>query len=139
MFEACYELEEVRFRLDAYMGWILGSIPSTSVALVCIYEPTGIFYHASIKECEYLRKSLEDFWIPEHERLGAAIRKIAERYSDDHPGLKTRVQVNYEPIAEDAGRIENGEVPFFMEKLEEELGSRVTLRLNLLGRWRYST
>jgi len=63
--------------------------------------------------------------------LGASIREIAQRFSERHCGLKTRVQVIYPPSREEAQAIANGEVPFFMMKLEEELGTHVALELDL--------
>ena len=69
--------------------------------------------------------------LPEYGALGVSIRTIAQRYSSCHRGLKTRVQVSYQPACRETQAFKDGEVPFCMTKFEEELGSHVTLELDL--------
>ena len=69
--------------------------------------------------------------LPEYGALGVSIRKIAQRYSERRRGLKTRVQVAYLPGCRETRAFEDGGVSFCMTKLEEELGSHVTLELDL--------
>jgi hypothetical protein len=64
--------------------------------------------------------------------LGVSIQKIAQRFSNHHRGSETRVQVNYCPRKREAKAIDGGEIPFFMTKLEEELGTHLALELKLL-------
>jgi len=139
LFEVCHALQEVSFPFKSSIGEVLGLIPSNSVTLVRLCEPDGIVgttynrcWGHSLSYFEACRNGLERFWIPEYEMLGVSIRKIAQRFSEHHCGLKTRVQVVYQPRETEAQAIDNGEIPFFMMKLEEELGTHVTLELDLL-------
>jgi len=139
LFDVCHALQEVSFPFTSFIGEVLGSIPSNSVTLVRLCEPDGIVgttynrcWGHSLSYFEACRNGLERFWIPEYERLGVSIRKIAQRFSEHHCGLKTRVQVVYQPMEMEAQAIDNGEIPFFISKLEEELGTHVTLELDLL-------
>ena len=138
LFEACHALQEVSFPFGSYIGWLLGSIPSNSVALIRLHHPegiTGTTYNSrwghSLEHFESFLDDLVRFEIPEYERLGVSIRKIAQRFSERHCGLKTRVHVIYRPSKKEAQAIADGEVPFFMTKLEEELGTLVALELKL--------
>ena len=139
LFEVCYALREVNLSFLVYVGHILGSIPSNSVAIIRIHNPmgiTGTTYNScwgwSPGKFESHLSNLEDIDIPEYERLGVSIREIAQRFSEHHRGSKTRVQVIYQPTEIEAQAIDDGETPFFMTKLEEELGTSVVLELNLL-------
>ena len=141
LFEACYALQEVSFSFGSYIGWLLGSIPSNSVTLIRLRHPEGTSTGTTYNSCwgyspyhfESFLDDLVRFRIPEYERLGVSIRKIARRFSECHRGLKTRVQVIYPPSKKEAQAIANGEIPFFMAKLEQELGTLVTLELDLLS------
>ena len=139
LFEACYALQELSFSFVLYIGWALGSIPSNSVTLIRLRDPEGVIgttYNSCwgypLEIFERWLEPLESEKIPEYERLGVSIREMAQRFSKHNCGLKTRVQVVYLPSWEEAQAIDNGEIPFFMTKLEEELGAYVTLELDLL-------
>ena len=67
----------------------------------------------------------------EFTHLGASIRKIAQRYSDNHSGLKTRVQTTLYLAGLEIQAVENGDVPFYKMRLEEELGGHVDFELTL--------
>lgn len=139
LFEACHALQEVSFPFRTFIGRTLGSIPSNSVSLIHLHHPPGIAgttYNScwghSPRFFEVRRRNLEQSEIPEYERLGVSVRKIAQRFSDHHRGRKTRVRAVYRPTETKARAIDSGEIPFFMTKLEEELGAHVILELDLL-------
>ena len=134
-FEACHALQEISFNFDSYIGQILGSIPSSSVSLIRLCDPqgiTGTTYNSCwghpLRVFQHYRDGLDQLET-EYAKLGVSIRKIAQGFSDHHHGLKTRVQVIYQPTEQEAQAINNGEIPFFMTTLEEELGVHVTLEL----------
>jgi hypothetical protein len=136
-FEACHALQEISFNFDSYIGRILGSIPSNSVSLIRLRDPEGASsttyngcWEHSLRVCQTCLDKLGQFET-EYARLGVSIRKIAQRFSDHHRGLKTRVQVLYQPMGKEAQGIDNGEIPYFMTRLEEGLGAHVTLELIL--------
>ena len=64
--------------------------------------------------------------------LGVSIRKIAQRYSDHHSGLKTRVQATLDLTESEAQAVQNGEVLLYKTRLEEELGDHVDFELILV-------
>ena len=139
LFEACHALQEVNFYFQSYIGLVLGSIASNSVSLIRLYYLEGV-QGTTYKRC--WGHSLQDLPIELSERersemleyttLGVSIRKIAQRFSNHHRGSKTRVQVNYYPSEQEAQAIDDGEIPFSMAKLEEELGTHVILEMKLL-------
>jgi len=138
LLKACHVLQEFSFSFCSYIGSIVSSIPSDSVALIRLHDPEGTV-GTTYNSCwgiplDHFESHLNIFIhddLPEYGTLGVSIRKIAQRYSEHHRGLKTRVQVTYQPACEETQAFKDGEVPFFMKKLEEELGSHVTLELNL--------
>ena len=114
-------------------------IPSISVTLIHLHHPeciTSTTYNGcrghSPSEFQDPLRQLKDHDITEYERLGFSIRKIAQRCFGHYGGLKTRVQVVYEPPEKEVQAFYNGEISFFVTKLEEELGTRVNLELDLL-------
>lgn len=131
-------LQELSFRFWSYIGSIICSIPSDSVTLIRLHDPQGVL-GTTYNSCwgiplSHFESHLDNFKsddIPEYEKLGVSIRKIAQRFSERHCGLKTRVQVIHRPALEETQAFKDGEIPFFMTKLEEELGTHVTLGLNL--------
>ena len=140
LFGACHALQEVSFYLQAYAGLALGLIPSTSVSLIRIRNLDGVqgsIYNScwghSLQALQVYLKEFERSGMQEYATLGGSIRKIAQRFSNHHRGLKTRVQVIYYPTEQEAQAIDDGEIPFFMTKLEEELGAHLTLELKLLS------
>ena len=139
LFEACYALQELSFSFFSEIGCALGSIPSSSVALIRLRNPTtvmGTTYDScwgySLEDFEHFLNPLKSYHIPEYERLGVSIREIAQKFSKRNCGLKTRVEVVYQPSGKDVQAIDNGKIPFFMTKLEEDLGTHVILELDLL-------
>ena len=122
----CCALQEVSFRFCSYIGRLLGSIPSTSVTLIRLHDPEDVRLGNHDPDAKFGNNDPEDVRlgkIVEYEWLGLSIRKLAQRFSDHHHGLKTRVQII--PTKEEAQET----FPFFMTKLEEELGTHVTLEL----------
>jgi len=134
LFEACYALQEFSFCFESHIGSILGLIPSDSVTLIRIriHDPVciiGTTYNSCWgRTFEDWLDLVESRDIPEYEALGVSIRQ----FSEHNCGSKTRVQVVYEPSEEESQAIGDGEIPFFMTKLEEELGTHVILELDLL-------
>jgi len=138
LFKACHVLQELSFHFYSYIGSIISSIPSDSVTLIRLHGLEGSI-GTTYNSCWGM--PLDDFKshlggviyddLPEYGALGVSIRKIAQRYSSRHRGLKTRVQVAYQPMHRETQAFKDGEVPFCMTKLEEELGSHVTLELDL--------
>jgi hypothetical protein len=118
----------------------LGSIPSNSVSLIRLGSPiqlarAPITYSdswpwESFEEFERYLLSLEvDGVLVEFMHLGVSIRKIAQRFSDHHPESKTRVQATLDLTELQIRAVENGEIPLFKAKLEEELGRYVNLEM----------
>jgi len=138
LFKACHVLQELSFPFWSYIGSIICSIPSDSVTLIRLHDPWGVL-GTTYNSCwgiplDHFESHLDDFKcedLPEYEKLGVSIRKVAQRFSERHCGLKTRVQVIYRSAREETQAFKDGEIPFFMTKLEEELGTHVTLGLNL--------
>ena len=77
-------------------------------------------------------RSCGDDELAEFAHLGISIRKIAQRYSGRHPGSKTRVQASLDLREPEIQAVENGDIPFYKAKLEEELGNHVDLELILV-------
>ena len=142
LLETCHALQVLTVNLCPGVARFLGSIPSDSV--------TSIYLHNSLRwdaapttyNDTWPWKSPKEFrlYISDLERydvlggfthLGASIRKIAQRFSHRNPGSKTRVLATLELTVSEAQAVENGEVPLFNARLEEELGNHVGLRLNL--------
>ena len=139
LFEACYALQEFSFSFWSYIGSAISSIPSNSVTLIRLRDPWGVMgtsYNScwgySLEDFERWLEQLESDEIPEYERLGVSIREIAQRFSEHNRGLRTRIQVVYRPLDKEPQAFDNGEIPFFMTKLEEELGTHAILELDLL-------
>ena len=63
--------------------------------------------------------------------LGASIRKVAQRFSDRHPGSKTRVRATLDLTESEIKAVKNGGIPLFKTKLEEELGNFADVELIL--------
>lgn len=139
LFKACHVLEEFRFDFSSGIGWALSLIPSNFVALIRLLRPLGVFEFVegvtptAVVSCtESWLDLLKREAIPEYERLGVSIQEVAQRFSKHNHGLKTRVQVIYQPSEKEVQGFESGEIPLFMTKLEEELGTHVALELKLL-------
>ena len=113
LFKVCHALQEIHSSFYSYLGRFLGSVSSNSVTLI--------------------RLRFLDDTDPELAMLGVSMRKISQRFSDHNRGLKTRVQVVHQLTEQEAQAIDNnGEIPFFMTKLEEELGTHATLEPKFL-------
>jgi hypothetical protein len=113
LFKVCHALQEIHSSFYPYLGRFLGSVSSNSVTLI--------------------RLSFLDDTDPGLAMLGVSMRKISQRFSDHNRGLKTRVQVVHRLTEQEAQAIDsNGEIPFFMAKLEEELGTHATLEPKFL-------
>ena len=76
------------------------------------------------------RVTIERLELSECRRLGAPIRRVAQRYSHHNHGSKSLAEVIYEPTGMEAQAMHNGEVPLFMAKLEEEVGGYMSLRFD---------
>ena len=61
--------------------------------------------------------------------LGVSIRKIAQRYSNRHPGSKTRVRASFDLEESGVRAVENGDIPSYKAKLKEDLGDCVDFEL----------
>ena len=131
----------LNFTLYPGTAGCLDSIPSSSVSLIHIYNPYGIgdspmtysdsWPWESFEEFEY-RHSYDDRLV-EFTHLGVSIRKIGQRYSDHHPGLKTRVRGTLDLRQSEVQAVENGETPFYKARLEEELKDHVDFELILVA------
>ena len=100
LLEACHTLQVLRFGMVPFFAQFLGSIPSNSVSLIHLdpLEPgTPTPYSVSWPwpSFESFERYLNDYEeeLAEFTHLGVSIRNIAQRFSDHHPGLKTRVRV----------------------------------------------
>jgi len=131
-------LQELSFHFHSYIGSIVSSIPSDSVTLIRLHGLEGTIATTNKSywgiPLDHSESHLDNFKrrdLQEYGTLGVSIRKIAQRYSERHRGLKTRVQVAYPPGCRKARAFKDGGVSFCMTKLEEELGSHVTLELDL--------
>jgi len=119
----------------------LDSIPSSSVSLIHISNPLGIgdspmtysdsWPWESFREFKH--RHLHDYRLVELTHLGVSIRKIGRRYSDHHPGLKTRVRGTLNLRQSEVQAVENGETPVYKVRLEEELKDYVDFELILVA------
>jgi len=86
----------------------------------------------SFEQFKLRRSCVGDDYLAELADLGVSIRKIAQRYSDHHPGLKTRVRPYLDLRRSEILAVENGEAPLYKTRLEEELGDHVDFELILV-------
>ena len=107
----------------------LDSIPSSSVSLIHFNYPF-LWGYASLKEFTRL-SAVDKYELAEFAVLGASIRKIAQRYSNRHPGSKTRVRTNLILEELEIRDFENGEIPSYKAGLQEALGNHVDFELIL--------
>ena len=129
------------FSLFPCTARFLGSISSDSVSLIHINNPirwgnapttyNDSWPWKSFEEFERRLSQLHENELAEFTHLGVSIRKIARRYSQNHPGSKTRVRATTDLKESEIHAVENGELPFFKTSLEEELGNYVNLELIL--------
>jgi len=143
LLEACHTLQVLNFGLFPRTAQFLGSIPSSSIHLVQISNPFGIgdapmtysdsWPWGSFEEFEHRRSCMDDDDLAVFADLGFSIRKIAQRYSDHHSGLKTRVRATLCLTESEIQAVEDGEVPFYKTRLEEELGGHVVLDFELIS------
>ena len=140
LFKACHVLQELSLHFYSYIGSIISSIPRDSVTLIrlvhglegAICTTYKSYWDISLDHFESRLVSFGRDDLQEYGALGVSIRKIAQRYSERRRGLKTRVQVAYRPGGcRETRAFKDGGVSFCMTKLEEELGSHVTLELDL--------
>ena len=125
------------FAFDGGIGRFLGSIPSNSVSLIHLHAPGPLIpfrishdsHSWDAKAFERYMYALEVETIPECRELGASLRKVARRFCDHHPGLKTRVQIISYLTATQAEAIENVDIPFFQAELEKTVGDYVNFEL----------
>ena len=127
----------------AGIAQFLGSIPSSSVSLIRISNPLEIgdtpttysdsWPWESFEEFECCAEGATDEELAEFTHLGVSIRKIAQRYSDHHSGLKTRVRATLHLTELEIQAVENGETPFYKTRLEEELRDYVDFDLTLVA------
>jgi len=123
LFKACHVLQGLSFPFWSYIGSIICSIPSDSVTLIRLHDPQGVL-GTTYNSCwgiplNHFEKRLDDFKcddLPEYGKLGVSIRKIAQRFSERHHGLKTRVHVIYRPAREERQAFKDGEIPFFYDE-----------------------
>ena len=120
LLEACHTLRVLNFNFTFSPGitQLLGSIPSSSVSLIRVSNPLRIGGAPMTYSNSWPWK--------------VSIRKIAQRYSDRHSGLKTRVRATLDLSESEIQAVENGEKPFYKTRLEEELGDHVDLELILV-------
>ena len=119
-------LQELSFHFYSYIRSIISSIPSNSVTLIHLHgleDSIGTTYNSCwgmpLDHFESRLGAVIYDDLPEYGALGVSIRTIAQRYSSRHRGLKTRVQVSYQPACRETQAFKDGEVPFCMTKLEE--------------------
>lgn len=124
--KSCYLLQEITFSFHAYIGRVLDSIPSSSVALIHLHEPQGLIKIRSYRD----KHIISEEW----GRLGISIRNVAQMFSNNRRGLKMRVRVIHQVRAPwiDDPQEKSEEVSFYVTKLEEGLEYCVTLELNTL-------
>ena len=142
LLEACYALQVLSVSLFPGIARLLGSIPSSYVSLICVYNPLG-WGDAPMTYTNFwpwesfgtFERPLfvSDSELAEFTQLGVSIRKIAQRYSSRHPGLKTRVRASrgLEELAVRA--VENDDVPLYKANFKEELGNCVDFKPILLS------
>ena len=137
-------MEMFTFTFDMGIGRLLSSIASNSVSLIQLHDPIpSIPFKVSASLCSWSPKlfnfyisELEQDALPECRELGVSLQKIAQRFRDHHPGLKTRVRISSELTNENAQAIENVDIPFFQAELEKEAGDCVSFELTpLLVSW----
>ena len=120
----------------------LGSIPSDSVSIIHLGNPLRWGTAPTTYDDSWPWESFEDFRLylldleaydvlAELTHLGASIRKVAQRFSDRHPGSKTRVRATLDLTESEIKAVENGGIPLFKTKLEEELGNFADVELIL--------
>ena len=139
LLEACCTLETFAFSFGLFVGRLLGSIPSNSVSLIhlhnpCMGSPFGTpeyLRSLSVARFEDYILNLEQRVIPECRDLGGSLKKIARRFRDRHPGLKTRVQIHVELTGwgVDARTTETVDIPLLKAELKKEVGDGVTFEL----------
>jgi len=131
-------LQELSVSLFPGIAQFLGSIPSSSVSLIYVENPYNWGYAPTTYSKSWPWGSFERFQrrssvsksqLAEFTDLGVSIRKIAQRYSGRHPGSKTRVQASLDLEESEVRAVENGDIPFYKAKLEEELGDYVDFEL----------
>jgi hypothetical protein len=138
LLEACHTLEVLAFKFNTGVGRLLDSIPSNSTSLIHLYNPRpGIYFDGSESFCSWSVAQFEDYifdleqnTMPEWRELGVSLRKIAQRFCDHHPGLKTRVRISPQLWdADSAQAIHKVDIPFFQTELEKEVGNYVAFEL----------
>jgi len=78
------------------------------------------------------RSFVSESQLAELMHLGVSIRKIAQRYSGRHPGSKTRVRAGLHLKESEVRAVENGDIPFYKAKREEELADHMDFELILV-------
>lgn len=145
LLEACQTLQVLRFGLFPGTAQLLGSIPSSSVSLIHVDNPLQLggapttysdsWPWESLGEFEHYLSILNDdilMELMEFTYMGVSIRGIAQRFSDRHPGLKTRVRATLPLTESEVRAVESGEVPLYKARVEEELGNYVDLEIVLI-------
>jgi len=130
------------FGLSPGLAQLLGLIPSSSVSLVRVTNPSRWGYAPSTYSGSWPWESLEELYQrayvgsstrAELVHLGVSVREIARRFSDRHPGSKTRVEASLNLWESEVRAVEDGETPWYKERFEEELGNHVDLELILVS------
>ncbi len=137
----CNVLQTLTFCLFPHTARLLGSIPSNSISLIHLHNPgrlgrapttyTNSWPWTTSWEFEHYISSLTEKRLAEFVHLGVTIRKMARRFSDHHPGSKTRVRATLSLSPAEIQAVENGETPLYKMRLEEELRDFVDLELIL--------
>jgi len=143
LLETCHTLQVLGFSLSRGITRFMGSIPSNSISLINLANPFSLGHAPMAYDNSWPWKSFEEFegylsYLEKHRvltefmHMGASIRKIAQRFSDHHPGSKTRLRARLGLYRyEEAREVFNGRVPFFKASLEKELGGYVDLKLTV--------
>ena len=142
LLEGCHALQVLSVGLYPGTARFLGLIPSDSVSLIRLDNPLRFGYAPMTYNDSWSWKSFEEFQLylsdvegynvlSELMDLSISIRKIAQRFSDRHPGSKTRVRATLDLAESEMEAVEKGGIPLFKARLEEELGNCVELELIL--------
>ena len=133
--EACRTLEVFAFSFNSGVGRLLGLIPSDSISLIHLHNPRpraplspeGL-RSLSVELFDHYVSDLEQIVVPECRYLGISLKKIARRFRDHHPGLKTQIRIHrrFADSDTDTQPLEYVDIPFLKAELKKEVGDYVT-------------
>ena len=134
---ACSVLEVVAFTFGSGFGRLMGSISSDSISLIHVFNPgPKIPSEISKSFCSWSParfgsyiSELEYITLPACREMGVSLCKIGRRFSNRHPGLKTRVRISPWLTDRKAQAIEDLDIPFFQAEIEQVAGNWVTFEL----------